>query len=256
MIRYIFITLEIISLIIFIIPIFSGIFNPGNIIGIAVSFILIIVTIYLENIMIFCKNLWQGLGGKAIIILSSAVIAAIIIYFSIITGLMFNAQYKSPDNAKAIVVLGCKVNGEKPSRMLERRLESAYEFLNENKDVICVVSGGKGSDEQISEALAMKNYLLNKGISPDRILMEDKSENTYENLEFSADILQKYNINDIAIVTDGFHQYRAGYIAEKFGLESSAVNAETDMLTKWLVPTYWVREWLAVSHEYIKSQCS
>ena len=252
MIKYIFLTIEILLLIIFLVPIFSGIFNPGNIIGMSLSFILALITIYSENIFKFLKEFWKSAAGKAIIIISSAIIASILIYISAITGLMINAQCKSPKNAKAIIILGCKVNGEKPSRMLTRRLDSAYEFLKENQDVICIVSGGKGDDEKISEAQAMKNYLLDKGVSPDIIIMEDKSTNTYENIENSAEILQNYNINNIAIVTDGFHQYRAGYIAEKFGLESSALNAKTDMLTKWLIPTYWVREWLAVSYEYIK----
>lgn len=219
----------------------------------SISFILCIATIYFENILAFCKSLWQSSGGKVLIIITSAIIVAVIMYFSTITVLMINAQSKSPSNAKAVVVLGCKVNGEKPSRMLQRRLDSAYEFLNENKDVICIVSGGKGDDEQIPEALAMQNYLLDKGIAPSRIFMEDKSVNTYENFKLSLDILYKYNINDIAIVTDGFHQYRASYIAEKFGLESSAINAKTDMLTKWLIPTYWVREWFGISYEYIKN---
>lgn len=252
MVKYIFLTLEILLLILFLIPVFSGILNPGNIIGMALSFILAFGTIYFENIMKFCKEIWQNTAGKAVIILVSAIIAAILIYISTITGFMLKAQYKSPESAKAVVILGCKVNGEKPSRMLARRLDSAYEFLNKNQDVIVVVSGGKGDDEKISEAEAMKKYLLDKGISPDRIIMEDNSVNTYENLKYSAEILEKKQINDIAIVTDGFHQYRAGYIAEKFGLESSAINAKTDMLTKWLIPTYWIREWLAVSYEYIK----
>lgn len=252
MIKYIFLTLEILLLILFLVPVFSGILNPGNIIGMAVSFVLAVVTIYFENIMQLCRKSWQNTAGKAIIIIISAIIFSIIIYASTISAFMLKAQYKSPENAKAVIVLGCKVNGDKPSRMLARRLDSAYEFLSEHNDVIVVVSGGKGGDEQISEAEAMKKYLLDKGIAPDRIIMEDMSVNTYENLKFSAQILEAKNINDVAVVTDGFHQYRAGYIAEKFGLESSAINAGTDMLTKWLIPTYWIREWLAISYEYIK----
>ncbi len=252
MIKYIFLTFEILLLILFLVPVFSGILNPGNIIGMAVSFVLAVVTIYFENIKLLFKRLWQNTGGKAIIIIISAIIFSVIIYTSAISAFMLKAQYRSPENAKAVIVLGCKVNGEKPSRMLARRLDSAYEFLSEHNDVIVVVSGGKGDDEKISEAEAMKKYLLDKGISPDRIITEDMSVNTHENLKFSANILETKNINDVAIVTDGFHQYRAGYIAEKFGLESSAINAKTDMLTKWLIPTYWIREWLAISYEYIK----
>ena len=164
---------------------------------------------------------------------------------------MINSQLKSPENAQAIVVLGCKVNGEVPSRMLARRLDSAYDFLKENDDVICIVSGGQGNDEKITEALAMKNYLVEKGINPDKIIMEDKSSNTYENMKFSAEILKTYGINKIAIVTDGFHQYRAGLIAKKYGLSPSAINAKNDNITRSFIPTYWVREWMAVTKEYL-----
>ena len=99
----------------------------------------------------------------------------------------------------------------------------------------------------------MKNYLVENGIEPDRIIMEDKSVNTYENLENSCRILEEMGIGkNIAIVTDGFHQYRAGFIAKKLGYEPSAINAVTDFYNLTLTPTYYVREWMAVTNEYLK----
>ncbi len=251
MLKSILLTVEALFLILFIIPILSGILNPGNLAGILVSALLLIITLFFDRFKIFCSELFSHTGGKIAIISISVLTAAGLIYISVLSAFMVSAQLKSPDNAKAVVVLGCKVNGERPSRMLARRLDGAYKFLSENEDIICVVSGGKGDDEKISEALAMKKYLVDKGISPDRIIMEDKSANTYENMKFSAEKLEQYDIADIAIVTDGFHQYRAGFIAKQYGFNVSSVNAKNDYLTTALIPTYWVREWMAITKEYL-----
>lgn len=251
MVKLIFLTAESLLFLLFLIPVFSGILNPGNIAGMLVSVILILVTFFFDKFKSFCIGLFAHTGGKIAVISVSTLIAAGFIYVLVLSVFMICAQLKSPENAQAVVVLGCKVNGETPSRMLARRLDSAYEFLHEKDDVICIVSGGKGDDEKISEALAMKRYLVNKGIDSDRIIMEDNSETTYENIKFSSDILHKHNITDIAIVTDGFHQYRAGRTAEKYGLYVSAVNAENDSVTLPLIPTYWVREWMAITKDYI-----
>ncbi|MBQ3567078.1 MAG: YdcF family protein [Oscillospiraceae bacterium] len=251
MTRNILIIAEALILLVFILPILSGILNPGNIFGILLSLLFLSVTIFFDRFKLLISELFSGSIGKIIIIAGAVVMIAAVIYAGVLTAFMVHAQLKSPENAKAVVVLGCKVNGERPSRMLSRRLDGAYEFLKENQEVMCVVSGGKGDDEKISEALAMKRYLVDKGIDEDRIIMEDKSANTLENLKFSSELLREYGISDIAIVTDGFHQYRAGYIAEKFGLNVSAVNAKNDYLTIQLIPTYWVREWMAITKEYL-----
>ena len=106
--------------------------------------------------------------------------------------------------------------------------------------------------EDKDETHIYKMFVEN-GIEPDRIIMEDKSVNTYENLENSCRILEEIGIGkNIAIVTDGFHQYRAGFIAKKLGYEPSAINAVTDFYNLTLTPTYYVREWMAVTNEYLK----
>ncbi|MDE7281518.1 MAG: YdcF family protein, partial [Ruminiclostridium sp.] len=134
--------------------------------------------------------------------------------------------------------------------MLRQRINAAYKYLNENPDIICVVSGGQGADEPLSEAEVMKSRLVEKGIAEDRIIAEDSSESTRQNIEFSLALLKEKDIDvtDIAIVTDGFHQLRAGLIAEEYDLKPSAVNAETPL---WLVAPYWVREWFALSHRFV-----
>lgn len=253
-IRYIFLVFEFICLMFFALPILSNILNPGNIAGIFASSLLIFITFFWDKFKELCNILWKHSLGKVLIIATGIVVLAGVIYALSLTGMMIFAKEKSPENAEAVIVLGCKVNGEKPSKMLKRRLDAAYEFLEENENVICVVSGGKGSDESISEAEAMKKYLCEKGIDDGRIIMEDKSVSTYENISNSCSILKENGISkEIAIVTDGFHQYRARFLAGRMDFNSSAINAVPDIYNVSLMPTYYVREWMAITNEYIKA---
>lgn len=88
-------------------------------------------------------------------------------------------------------------------------------ILTENPDTLVVVSGGKGSNEPISEAQGMYEYLLTKGISPDRILLEDRSTNTKENLQFSRPLIPQDAT--VGIVTNNFHVYRSTRLAAQQG---------------------------------------
>lgn len=252
-VKPILIALEIIIIMIFLIPVFSNIINPGNIAGILLGLLLLFLTVFNKQIFKFLSEIWKSFGGKIFLIFSAIAACAALIYVLTISALMVSAALDKPDSPNAVVVLGCKVNGDRPSRMLRRRLDSAAEYLTDNQDVICVVSGGKGDDEKISEAQAMKKYLTEKGIDPKRIIEENLSANTYENIENSLAVADLDSGNEIAVVTDGFHQYRAGYIAKKLGFSASAINAKKDMRTFMLTPTYYLRELMAITNEYCKS---
>jgi uncharacterized SAM-binding protein YcdF (DUF218 family) len=115
--------------------------------------------------------------------------------------------------------------------------------LEENKNSIAIVSGGQGSGEDISEAEAMSKYLLSKGISKNRIIKEDQSTNTNQNILFSNKFMPEGNRKTV-IVTSRFHVYRAIQIAKKQGLEDvQGLGAPTD---KILALSYYVREFIAV----------
>ena len=92
----------------------------------------------------------------------------------------------------------------------------------------------------------MRDYLAEKGISPDRIIMEDRSTTTDENLRFSYELIQKNALPEhITIVTDGFHQLRSDMKARRLGMEAYNISAHTPW---WLTPTYWVREWFGIAY--------
>ena len=137
-------------------------------------------------------------------------------------------------NKDFIIILGCKIgkDGTLPP-LLKGRVDRAIEFRNKQKeatgkDLIFIPSGGKGFDEITSEAEAMKNYLLNQGISKKNILVEDKSTNTYENMKFSNQIIeeQKKNAN-ILFSTTNYHVFRSGVIATNQKIKVEGIGSKT-----------------------------
>ena len=118
-----------------------------------------------------------------------------------------------------IIVLGAQVRESGPSLVLRYRLDAAIEYLSENPDTICIVSGGKGANEPFSEAEGMADYLIKMGIDKERILLEDQSRNTEQNIRFSK-VLMKESYNGVGIVTNNFHVFRAVQIAKTQGLEN------------------------------------
>ncbi len=130
----------------------------------------------------------------------------------ILSGFMADGEEK----LDYIIVLGAQMKANGPSRVLKMRLDKAYDYLNGNPDTMVIVSGGQGSDEHVSEAQGMYDYLVEKGIAVERILREDKSRNTSQNIDFSSEFLDKEN-DSVGIVTNNFHIFRATHIAKKSG---------------------------------------
>ncbi|MGE7694825.1 YdcF family protein [Lysinibacillus sp. NPDC094177] len=129
--------------------------------------------------------------------------------------------------ATYMIVLGAKVKpGGIPSLSLKNRLEEAVKYLKKYPNVKVIVSGGKGGDEDRTEASVMLKYLEDNGIDTNRILVEDQSTSTYENLLFSKELLPK-GTKEITIVSNDFHLKRAKYLAESLGFEVDVVAAKT-----------------------------
>lgn len=177
------------------------------------------------------------------------IMGAVGLYILVVLCLMLSYSMRPAAEDATVVVLGCQVNGDRPSLMLSRRIGAAAGYLKEHPHARCIVSGGQGNHENISEAQCMYSELVAKGISPDRIFMEDKSTNTDENIRFSGDIIEKEGLSrELAIVTDGFHQFRASMTAEKYGFHSGAVSADTP---GFLLANFTTRELLAITAGFI-----
>lgn len=146
-----------------------------------------------------------------------------------------------------IILLGAGVNGTVPSLSLRERLDAAFDYMTVHPDAVCVVSGGQGNGEDITEALCMYNDLIARGIPAERIWMEDKATSTKENIAFSLDLIEeKTGSRPVAagIISNEYHLYRAGRIAGAQGLTSIPIPAKTRWVSLYI--NYFLREIAAV----------
>lgn len=231
---------------IFLAPVFTGIINIGNTAGMALCAALLVLTVF--------RNRFAGLfrASRAVRGISAvvAVLAAVFVILAVIVSAKMIFAANSPPNGNTtLIVLGCKVRGENPSLMLRKRIMAAREYLSENPEAVCIASGGQGSDELISEAECIKRVLVENGISPDRIILEDRSTSTDENIRFSLEKMRENGLSgSVTIVSSEFHLLRASMIGKKYGAEVFAIPSQTAV---WLLPTYWLREIFGVTYQFI-----
>ena len=163
---------------------------------------------------------------------------------------MFLLSYGLSDNVSgredAIIVLGSGIRGELLTQGLKNRLDAAIDCYEENEDLLIVVSGGQGPQEDITEALAMERYLLARGVPQESIIKEEQATSTYENFIYSKKILDE-KLGDgytAAFVSNEYHIYRASSLARIAGFDTVT---HTHSSTMWytLVPST-LRETLAV----------
>ena len=235
---------------VFILPVVTGrILNIGNMTGLAVSLVLLFYGIGQPRVNAMIAQGWRE-GGliRGLLIFAGILLTAIIVTVLILTGMIVCSALKKPAPDANAVVLGCEVKGERPSRMLTARMDAAIEYLEEHPDLCCVLSGGKGENESISEAECMFRYMTDRGIAPERLIKEERSVSTRENLRFSLQKLRDAGLAsdsgdrdslEIAIVTNEFHACRAGLIAKELGMKAGFVPAASPW---WLLPTFYVRE--------------
>lgn len=165
-----------------------------------------------------------------------------------VTGILIGSAGAEEDRpCDYLIVLGAGVNGTVPSLILSNRLNAALTYLQTHPDTICVVSGGQGPGEDITEADCMADWLIGNGIDPQQIWREDKSTSTRENIAFSLDLIEEKTGNrptQAGILSNEFHLFRAGMEARRQGLESIGIPAKTSWLS--LRINYFLREIPAV----------
>ena len=175
-------------------------------------------------------------------VIGMVVVCIGIVSFVLVEGCVISQMHaKGKAELDYIIVLGAQVRENGPSPVLKYRLDKAVEYLEENPDTICIVSGGQGSNEPWSEAEGMAQYLQEKGIDTARILTEDQSQTTEQNITNSK-MLMKEGAS-VGIVTNNFHVFRALQIAKKYGL-SDVCGIAADSTPKYL-PNNMLREFFA-----------
>lgn len=195
-------------------------------------FVLCCVLYYMIKHDILIPKLWK-------IIISVLFTVGLSVFILIEGAIVYHANQEAEQGKNYLIVLGAQVRGTRITKTLKKRLDTAFAYLQENPTTIAIVSGGQGPGESISEGEAMKQYLMERGIEEDRIIKEENSTNTNENIRFSKQLIENSNA-DIAIVTNGFHVFRAIRIAKKQGIHKvQGLSAPSDAR---LLINYYVRE--------------
>jgi len=200
------------------------------------------------SFVLFCPKILEKLPKWFKKIFMGCVIAAFLLFVGVEGFVFSQVGAKAPAGADYMIVLGAQWKSTGPSYMLRQRLDKAVEYLKDNPDTVVIVSGGQGANEPISEAEGMAGYLEAAGIEPERILKEDASTSTDENLDFSAKFLDKEK-DSVVLVTSNYHVFRSMKLAEKKGyadVEGLAADSHLGML-----PNNLLREFFAVIKDFI-----
>ena len=143
---------------------------------------------------------------------------------------------KGEENLDYIIVLGAQMRSTGPSVIYRYRLEKAAEYLGENGDTICITTGAQGANETVSEGKGGRDYLISKGMAPERIIAEEKSLDTDDNITNALAMIEEREGSTanlrIGIVTNGFHVFRGVHIARKL------TDAEICGIAAYMEPQY------------------
>ena len=199
--------------------------------------------------LLFCRRDWLDkipflpkMG--AVILFAAGSLLFVLVESFILSGF----HSKASAGADYVLVLGAQWKENGPSYVLQKRLEKALEYLEENPQTKVIVTGGQGANEPVSEGEGMRGWFLDAGIESERILTEKESVNTYENIIFSGELFDRAE-ERVVLVTSNFHVFRAVQIAQKQGyahVEGLAANSYAAML-----PNNMLREFFGVVKDFI-----
>lgn len=226
----------VLSAVFFLLPLCAGILHFGMVWPAAVLLLLAAVLRWPDFFRRLLRPTWLRWAVNTAVAVCLAVVL-------ITLGCMAKAALHTPDANTdcTVIVLGCQVFPDgHPSLVLRGRIEAAYDYLTAHPDAVCIASGGQNGSEPISEAQCIRDALVQRGIDESRILMEDASRSTEENLAFSAALLRQQGLPEtVAIASDNFHQCRASVWAERNGLTAYAAGCASPW---YLTAGYWARE--------------
>lgn len=219
--------------------------NVGNLLGGAVSLAVLLCGVFYKRLVAFIVQLCQTISVRILVGACLVAIAACILFALVVAVQTVRCARRTPPQNAVLLVLGCRVYGSRPSRLLRYRTECAAQYLKLHPHAVAVLSGGQGRDEAISEAACMYRMLTEAGIEPDRLLLESQSTSTKENIVFSKKVLQNHGFAErpVAVVTNSFHLLRACLMVKHCGLQAYGLAARSSILT---FPTFFVRELLGL----------
>lgn len=197
---------------------------------------------------IAAKNHWWTFLPKVLKGIILAIVIIIGIVFVIVEGCILSRfSAKQEKEYDYLLVLGAQVYDNGPSVVLRYRLDTAVDYLNRHPDTLCIVSGAQGNNEPMTEAEGMKTYLIQNGIAKERILKEEESAKTSQNIRNSMELIP--DSASVGIVTNNFHMFRALRIAKKQGLSDYGGLAAGSK--PFYLPNNMLREFFGVVKDFL-----
>ena len=183
----------------------------------------------------------------------TAVLAAGLLVVGITEAIIIHKSFGDPEESvDYVVVLGAKVNAHGPSVSLWDRICGAYEYAEAHPDAILILSGGQGTDEPITEAECMFRELIELGIHPRKLRLEDEATSTWENLKFSLDLVEEetgIRPTKIGVLSSEYHLFRASLFAKAYDVEFVGIPARTSRWGQRI--NHFMREVAGVWHYLI-----
>ena len=223
-----------------------------NLLGILVSFLIVggVVILFFLN--------YYATGSQTEVMIHDLIFntaAAVFLYFEcMIIGTIvadaIAARYEPEKDKDFIIILGCGLRKDgTPTPLLKGRIDRALAFANRQisetgKAPTFITSGGRGPDEPASESFVMKRYLMEQGVPEDRIIEEDRSTDTFENMKNSKEIITAIDpAANVAFSTTNYHVFRSGLFARRVKMRAVGIGAKT----KWYFwPNAAVREFIGL----------
>ncbi len=193
-------------------------------------------------------GLWFGKLPRRVQTAVKIAAAAGCLFFLTTLSIIISGGARSAEffDEKCVIVLGAGIHDEEILPALRSRLDECIAYISANSDVIVVVSGGQGRNENISEGEAMRRYLVANGVCDTQIIVEDKARNTRQNFQYSKQLLDHYfkgGEYSVACITSDYHIYRSRLIARRNGIDANFYSAG---VAWYLRPAAYCREVLSV----------
>lgn len=227
-----------------------------NVLGILLSFLLVGGLLFLFS---FDRQTSGSRQELMIHDLTGNLFASVYLYFEcmligVIVAFFIVSRYEPEPDKDFLIILGCGLRKDgTPSPLLRGRCDRALAFAKEQKmqtgkDLIFVTSGGQGPDEPIPESASMKRYLMEQGVPEARIVEEDRSTDTRENMKFSKEKIWEIDPGGkVAFATTNYHVFRGGLYARRVKMRATGMGAKT----KWYFwPNAAVREFVGLLTEH------
>lgn len=167
------------------------------------------------------------------------VLAVMLLGASLVGAIYLQAGRDQSRTVDAIVVLGAAQYDGRPSPVLRARLETALDAWNRGLAEVIIVTGGNQPGDRFTEAEASQMFLVDGGVPADAILLEELSHSTEENLDGVALIMEERGLKSALIVSDGFHLFRAKYIADSHGIDAYGLPAAGSPIGRWSVNEFF-----------------